>query len=51
MSADVAAPVSATRAGTVFGALLVPSFVVLGAPAVALPTIARSLGVAFGASS
>lgn len=51
MSGDVAAPVSATRTGVVFGALLVPSFVALGAPSVALPTIARSLGVAFGASS
>lgn len=51
MNGDVAAPVSATRTGVVFGALLVPSFVALGAPSVALPTIARSLGVAFGASS
>jgi len=51
VSGDVAAPVSATRTGVVFGALLVPSFVALGAPSVALPTIARSLGVAFGASS
>ncbi len=37
--------------GAVFGALLVPSFVALGAPSVALPSIARGLGVPFGALS
>lgn len=51
MTADVRASVSPVRVGAVFGALLVPSFVALGAPSVALPSIARALGVPFGASS
>ena len=37
--------------GLVFGALLVPQFVALGAPSVALPTVGRALGVPFGATS
>lgn len=51
MSAHVEAPVTPVRVGAVFGALLVPSFVALGAPSVALPSIARGLAVPFGASS
>lgn len=51
MTGDVEAPVTPRRVGAVFGALLVPSFVALGAPSVALPAIARSLQVPFGASS
>ncbi len=51
MSGHVEVPVRPGRVGAVFGALLVPSFVALGAPSVALPSIARSLGVPFGASS
>jgi len=51
VTADVRAAVSPVRVGAVFGALLVPSFVALGAPSVALPSIARALGVPFGASS
>jgi len=51
VTADVQASVSPARVGAVFGALLVPSFVALGAPSVALPSIARALGVPFGASS
>lgn len=37
--------------GLVFGALLVPQFVALGAPSVALPTAGRALGVPFGTMS
>lgn len=44
-------PVSPARMSAVFGALLVPSFVALGAPSVALPSMARGLGVSFGALS
>jgi len=51
VSAHVEAPVTPVRVGAVFGALLVPSFVALGAPSVALPSIARCLAVPFGASS
>lgn len=51
MKSDVEARVSPTRVGAVFGALLVPSFVAVGAPSVALPAISRALGVPFGASS
>ena len=42
---------SSRRVGLVFGALLVPQFVALGAPSVALPTAGRALGVPFGAMS
>jgi len=42
---------SAGRVGVVLGLLLVPQFVAIGAPSVALPTIARALGVPFGATA
>lgn len=51
MSALVQTPVTPVRVGAIFGALLVPSFVALGAPSVALPSIARAMEVPFGASS
>lgn len=39
------------RVGLVLGALVLPQYVALGAPSVALPTIARALGVPFGATA
>ncbi len=42
---------SAARTGTLFGALLAPSFIALGAPTVALPSLADGLHVPFGQTS
>jgi MFS family permease len=39
------------RLGLVLGALVLPQYVALGAPSVALPTIGRALGVPFGATA
>jgi MFS family permease len=39
------------RLGLVLGALVLPMFVALGAPSVALPAIGRALGVPFGATA
>ena len=47
----MSAPPSPTRVGVVFGALLVPTFVALGAPSVALPSIGRDLAIPFGATA
>lgn len=44
-------PPSPARVGAVFGALLVPSFVALGAPTVALPAVAGGLHVPLGETS
>jgi len=42
---------SPRRVGVVLGLLLVPQFVAIGAPSVALPTIAQALGVPFAATA
>lgn len=39
------------RLGLVLGTLVLPQYVALGAPSVALPTIGRALGVPFGATA
>lgn len=45
------AALSARRVGAALGLLLMPVFVAIGAPSVALPAIGRALGVPFGATA
>ncbi|MGW5743656.1 MFS transporter, partial [Amycolatopsis sp. NPDC003861] len=44
-------PPDGRRLGLVLGMLVLPMYVALGAPSVALPTIGRALGVPFGATA